>query len=505
MFALAAACLAGSIAAGQARSAPSPTPENKVALGVSVSDPGRPPDLDNYVAAVGQKPAIVMWFQSFDEPLYYNNQMPVVESLGAIPMITWDPAHGGVGVPLRDIAAGAENTYLKQAAAAAVAWGKPMFIRFAHEMNLSDNPWGAGVDGNTPADYVAAWRHVVQVFRDAGASNVAWVWSPNVDCGGSCPFDSFYPGDQWVDWVALDGYNYGPAGDVPWMTMAQIFGSSYDDMTAMTSKPLMIAETASTEESGDKAAWITNSFASDLPGRLSRVRAVIWFDHVGETDWRVNSSAAALAAYRGVAASPLHQEDSTTLLAGGDTSPVTPPVTPEPPSSPSAPPSVSEPSPPVSPTADQASSHESAPATQPQQDHPNPSGFSAAPLQVPTPLVGEAFPVPSGSRTDATANADIRQAKTPPPSKPKSAAAPVTRKASAAVSRLALGRNGASPGKRVGPLPIPGWFRHWVSWRRHGANARTRPPVAPHSVPRWAWKRLRLILHASAQAQGESR
>ena len=124
-------------------------------------------------------------------------------------------------------------------------------------MNLSDNTWGPGVNGNTPEEFVAAWRHVVSVFRAVGATNVLWVWSPNVDCGGQCPFDAFYPGDAWVDWVALDGYNYGPVDDVPWMSMAQIFGPSYDDLTALTTKPLMIAETASTEEGGDKAAWIT--------------------------------------------------------------------------------------------------------------------------------------------------------------------------------------------------------------------------------------------------------
>ena len=230
MFALVAACLAGSTTAGQARSALSATPENQVALGVSVSNPGQPPDLDGYVAAVGQKPAIVMWFQSFDEPLYYDNQMPAVDALGAIPMISWAPARATKEFLWPDLASGTEDIVpassrgsrrnLEQAAVRSLRPGD----------ESSSEPWGPASSGNTPEDYVSAWRHVVTIFRDAGATNVLWVWSPNVDCGGRCPFEAFYPGDAWVDWVALDGYNYGPINGNRWMTMAETFGSSYDEI-----------------------------------------------------------------------------------------------------------------------------------------------------------------------------------------------------------------------------------------------------------------------------------
>jgi len=298
-------------------------------LGVSISNPGAPTDLQNYTTAVGRKPAIVMWFQSFDEPLFYPNQLPVVAALGAVPMITWQPSDSGGGsIPLRDIAAGNYDDYLRQAAAAAAGWGKPLFVRFAHEMNLRGSSWGPGVDGNTAADYIAAWRHVVSIFRDAGATNVLWVWSPNVECGGACPFADFYPGDAWVDWVALDGYNYSSIGDVPWMSVSEIFGSSYDHLTELTKRPIMIAETASTEVGGDKAAWITQGLSTDVPARLPRVRAVVWFQRDKETDWRVNSSAAALDAFRTVADSPLYAGNAADVLADASNtqSPVPPPV-----------------------------------------------------------------------------------------------------------------------------------------------------------------------------------
>ncbi len=292
-----------------------------VALGVSISNPAAPADLQDYVRSVGRNPAIVMWFQNFDEPLFYPKQLPAVAALGAVPMITWEPSHsGGVSIPLRDIAAGKYDDYLRQAAAAAASWRKPLLVRFAHEMNLRGSPWGPGVDGNTAANYVAAWQHVVSIFRHAGATNVLWVWSPNVECGGACPFADFYPGDAWVDWVALDGYNYSSIDGMPWMSVSQIFGSSYDDLTELTNKPVMIAETASTEVGGDKAAWITQGLLKDLPTRLPRVRAVVWFQRNKETDWRVNSSAAALDAFRTVADAPLYAGNAADVVS--DASPV---------------------------------------------------------------------------------------------------------------------------------------------------------------------------------------
>jgi hypothetical protein len=309
---LVAATLAAAAAPGRGNAATRPP----IALGVSVGNPDAPSDLSSYAAAVGRNPAIVMWFQSFDEPLFYPGQLAAVRARGAVPMITWEPAHtGGAGIPLRDIADGRDDAYLRHAAVAAAAWEKPLFVRFAHEMNLDSSPWGPGVDGNTAAVYVSAWRHVVALFRRAGATNVRWVWSPNVDCGGKCPFASFYPGDAWVDWVALDGYNYSTVADLPWMSATAIFESSYRALGALTSKPVMIAETASAESGGDKAAWIRQSLLSDVPSRMPRVRAVIWFQQVLETDWRFDSSPASLAAFRTVAASPLYSGTGAGLVA----------------------------------------------------------------------------------------------------------------------------------------------------------------------------------------------
>lgn len=316
------------------------------AVSIGVNPTGSGPlgaAIDAYTAKAGAAPRMVMWYQSFSEPLFYGSQVQDVASRGQTPLITWAPElSDGSGVPLADIASGAHDDRIRAAAQLAASWGKPLLVRFAHEMNLSGSPYGPGRNGNVPAAFVAAWRHVVTVFRAERATNVRWVWTPNVDCGGGCPFESFYPGDDWVDWVGLDGYNYSSISGVPWMSLSQVFGSSYDAMERLTSKPLMIAETSSAEGGGDKAAWIRDAFENALPVRMPAVRAVIWFDRVKETDWRIDSSAASLAAYRAAVAAPRY--------AGSDV--VNPPAsaptpTPAPPPSPAV--AVPAPAPPPAP------------------------------------------------------------------------------------------------------------------------------------------------------------
>ncbi len=291
---------AATLFSAPATSAASASP---IALGVNIAQvPDQSQPLTDYDTLAGRPPAILMWYQEWSEPLYWSAQSANMANISAVPMITWDPMMNGVGIPLSQITSGAYDSVIRAAAQAAVAFKRLMYIRLGHEMNLSGSPFGSGSNGNTAAGFVAAWKHVVTIFRQQGATNVEWVWSPNTDCAGKCPFTSYYPGDAWVDWVALDGYNYGPVDNVPWMSFDQIFGSSYKTITAMTQKPLMIAETASTELGGNKAQWITQSFNA-LPSKYPRVRAVVWFDRNKETDWRVNSSSASLSAWRQVVSS----------------------------------------------------------------------------------------------------------------------------------------------------------------------------------------------------------
>jgi hypothetical protein len=285
-----------------------------VGLGVNLPNaPGQRAPLLTYVKLARHPPAIVMWYQQFSEPLFYPSQMDNLAPFKSIPMITWDPMFDGHGIALSEIARGGYDAYIRSAARLAAGTRSLIYVRFAHEMNLGSSPFGPGHAGDNPAAFRAAWRRVVSIFRQEGARNVEWVWSPNVDCAGRCPFTRYYPGRRWVDWVALDGYNYGSADHTAWRSFQQIFLPSYRKLVKISSKPVMIGETASTGYGGNKARWITQAFRS-LPSRFPRIRAIIWFDRDKETDWQVDSSAASLRAWQAVTRSPAFSATPVDLL-----------------------------------------------------------------------------------------------------------------------------------------------------------------------------------------------
>ncbi len=302
-------------------------PVTTVALGAWVSpspwDGGTA--LDAFTAAVGTQPAVANWYQNWVETCCNSfdvYKMDVVASRGIMPLVSWSPCENNVtfgGAPCSDAAiagtdtggAGIADTYLRQFARDAHAWNKPFYLRLAWEMNGTWYPWSPGNNGNTAASYVAMWRHVHDIFAQEGATNVRWVWCPNSFSymWQPVPYADLYPGDAYVDWVGLDGYNWGPGqpwGSV-WHSFLQEFAAPYDTLTAMTNKPIMVVETSSTQNGGDKAAWIQQAFLVDIPAHFPRLRAVIWFNQDKESDWRVDSSAASLVAYRAVAALPQYK------------------------------------------------------------------------------------------------------------------------------------------------------------------------------------------------------
>ena len=240
-------------------------------------------------------------------------------SRGATPIATWAPRDPLKGRKQRDyslrdyslqnIARVEHGPFVRSWGREAAAWGEPLYLRFAHEMNSPFYPWGVRVNGNTAADYVAAWKHIHDLLEQEGADNVRWVWSPPADIPTSTnKFGQVYPGDDYVDWLALDGYNQGTEGPVlqEWRTVAEIFGPSHDRLAGISEKPMMIAGVSTAEAGGDEAAWIRDGLLEDVPSRLPRVRAVIWFDSNKVMDWRVNSTPESLKAYKEVAASCLY-------------------------------------------------------------------------------------------------------------------------------------------------------------------------------------------------------
>ncbi|HEY2771486.1 MAG TPA: glycosyl hydrolase [Solirubrobacteraceae bacterium] len=275
-----------------------------VALGVNLPDGPSVPELNTFTQLVGKRPRVVMWYQDWNQRLIARRALGGLARAGALPLITWDPQVNGVGVPLRAIAQGSYDRYLRRSAAAARRWRGIIYLRFAHEMNVPSSPFGPGHVGDGAHAFKTAWRHIVRIFRANRATNVKWVFSPNVSCLGTCPFNRFYPGNRWVDWTALDGYNYAGLIGSPWRSFGDVFGSSYRRLTRLAPKPVMIAETATSALGGNKAAWIL-SMAAALRSKFRKVRVLVWFDRDKETDWRVESSPESLAAFRAILASGL--------------------------------------------------------------------------------------------------------------------------------------------------------------------------------------------------------
>jgi hypothetical protein len=260
--------------------------------------PGAPADaeaLSEYASMIGRQPDIVLWYRDFGQPLLYSDEIRNLHATGQTPLETWEPYDQS----LSDIAAGDYDEYLHQSAQIAKEWGSPLMIRFAHEMNGSWYPWGGS--NSSPATFVAAWRHIVSLFRADGATNVKWVFSPNVQEGSKYPIAPYFPGDEWVDYVGLDGYNWGTDDGERWQSLQEIFAPSYAAVTQMSARPVIISETSSSEAGGDKASWIRAGFMSAIPQSFPRVSAVVWFNRTQEDDWRIDSSQAALNAYRAVA------------------------------------------------------------------------------------------------------------------------------------------------------------------------------------------------------------
>jgi hypothetical protein len=285
-----------------ASSAPSPVP---VALGLAADDVG---DIDTFASIAGAPVAMYEWYQGWAGDVPFDaTRADAVRARGALPVLTWEPWSPGAGADqpayaLARIVDGTYDDYIAAFAGQVRQWGGRLGIRFMHELNAPTYPWGAGVNGNTTEQAVTAWQHVRGIFAAEGVQNAVWIWCVNVHAEDTAAFADLYPGDDAVDWVALDGYNGGtvlPWGG--WRTPREIFGASLEDLRELSQRPVVITEVGSAEEGGSKAVWIRELF--DLIGDEG-VRGLIWFQYDKETDWRVQSSAAAAAAFRREAGAP---------------------------------------------------------------------------------------------------------------------------------------------------------------------------------------------------------
>ncbi len=324
--------------------APGPTPAASSIywggwIGSQLTGTEAPWDM-NAVAALEQKAEKKLSIVNFSAPFancsgsscsYYNfpqNEMNSIRSHGAIPFYSWGsqsiPVPSNLSEPnfqLSDVIEGHHDAYIRKFAEAAKAWGHPFFLRFNWEMNGGWFAWAEGVNGNKAGEYVAAWRHVHDIFTQAGATNATWVWCPNVDPENNMQnLNALYPGDGYVDWTGLDGYNWGtnPARPDRWRSFDQLYSSTYKKITETIapSKPLMVSEVGSTEYGGSKAAWIKDMLAK-VPANYPKIRGLLWFEKFDDgMDWPIETSASATSAFAEGMRNPAYAGNSFASLAG---------------------------------------------------------------------------------------------------------------------------------------------------------------------------------------------
>ncbi|HEX2321259.1 MAG TPA: glycosyl hydrolase [Streptosporangiaceae bacterium] len=269
---------------------PVPVPASPLVGVYAPGVPGSWSPVTEFTNATGVAPRIVVYYSAWNNP-FSTSFAEAAWDHDAYVLVQLQPG----GVTLASIAAGDSDAYLRSYADDVVAFGHPVILCFGHEMNGTWYSWGEG--HTAPATFVAAWRHIVRIFRAAGAANVSWLWTVNSVNGAASSLSRWWPGAKWVDWTGVDGYYFRPTD-----TFGSVFGSTIAEIRTLSRAPLLIAETA---------VGTTPNRESQINGLFAGVRAeglagVVWFDqaqHAGlyHQDWRLEHDRSALAAFRAAA------------------------------------------------------------------------------------------------------------------------------------------------------------------------------------------------------------
>jgi hypothetical protein len=246
---------------------------------------------------VGRRIPTIVIFRDFKSPFPVEDAREARLRAKTL-QITWEPWHfsNPDAIKLKNIVAGKHDKYIDSWALAAKSFGNELWIRWGHEFNGNWYPWSISSNNKNAKLYVAAFRHVRSRFDKVGAQNVRWVWCYNAENVPNASWNDpvrAYPGDNYVDMIAIDGYNFGATlSHSRWQSFAEVFGAPYDKAVShWPRKPLIVGETGCATTGGDKADWIRGMDRA-LKTRFKKFQGVVWFEAEKEADWRMASSTA---------------------------------------------------------------------------------------------------------------------------------------------------------------------------------------------------------------------
>jgi beta-mannanase len=253
--------------------------------------------MSTFETLTGKQPQMEVLFAHWGNDTFPSDYAPRIRDKGRTMVLFWEAVDYNRNYfsqpeySMDSVIAGKMDTYFAQFAADAKAYGGEVILAPYSEFNSNWFPWGITMGNNSPEKFIKAWIHIHSFF--VNVPNVKFAWVPNND---SVPdiaannFDLAYPGSQYVDVIGIDAFNSNP-----WETFDQMLGTELVRLRKYN-KPTYILSMG-VKDDARKGAWITDAFTTQLY-KYPELKGWVWFNENKEFDWRINSNAASLSAFK---------------------------------------------------------------------------------------------------------------------------------------------------------------------------------------------------------------
>lgn len=240
-----------------------------------------------FAGVAGRRPNITVYYSPWGAS-FRARFVTAAARAGAVVLVQLEPWHASMAA----IAAGRWDSYLQSFADQVRRYGGQVILSFGPEANGGWYPWGW--HHSRPAEWRAAWRHVVTLFRQSDARNVTWLWDISGASRATGPVRAWWPGHQYVDWIGIDGYYFTHTD-----TFKSVIGDTVRTVRTFTRKPVLLSEVGVGPLAG-QVKKITSLFAGI---RRNHLLGLIYFDVAQDNglyhqDWRLDNNPAAVAAFR---------------------------------------------------------------------------------------------------------------------------------------------------------------------------------------------------------------